>query len=353
MRVDPLLGSAGAAGDYVVGRSPAPLRPDVRVAEPAVAGSTSGGNRGRKARRRLSRDGSLPYLLMAPAVLAILLVQVVPMLAAVAMSFLRLNQFTIADWTHAPFIGFDNYGVVLGSWNVISQALVRSFAVTLAYTVIVVGMSCLLGMLAAVFLADEVRGRRLFGSVFMIAFALPSFCATILWAFLFQPNGAVNAVFGSGLGLLPGDTFWFAGDRAFWAMCVNTLWRTWPFAFLMLLPAVQGISHELQEAARVDGASRWREFSSITFPLTRRIVLLVGLIISFWTFNDFTTPYIMFSTAAPQTADVLSLAIYRISFVNLNFGLGSALSLLMITFLIGFSILYIRILRVDIGAQST
>jgi len=286
---------------------------------------------------------------MAPAIILIVLVQVIPMIAAVAMSVLRLNQFTIRDWLHAPFVGTNNYEVVLGSWNVISQALLRSFAITLGYTAVVVVASCILGMLAAVFLADEMRGRRFLGSIFMLAFALPSFCAAILWTFMFQPQGAVNAVLGDSLGLIPSDTFWFAGDKAFWSMCVNTLWRTWPFAFLMLLPAVQGIPHELTEAARVDGASRWREFRSITLPSVSRITLLVALIISFWTFNDFTTPFIMFSTAAPASADVLSLVIYRISFVNLNFGLGSALSLLMVSFLIGFSILYIRLLRVDIG----
>lgn len=303
--------------------------------------------------RRRWINRSLPYVLMAPAVLAIIFVQVIPMIAAVAMSFMGLNQFTIRDWTSAPLVGVDNYAVVLGSWNVISQALFRSFLVTVGYTVVIVAASCGLGMIAAVFLAEEMRGRRILGSIFMLAFALPSFAAAILWTFMFQPNGAVNVVFGRGLGVIAPDTFWFAGDKAFWSMCVNTLWRTWPFAFLMFLPAVQSIPHELSEAARVDGASRWREFRSITLPSITRITLLVALIITFWTFNDFTTPFIMFSTAAPPSADVLSLVIYRTSFVNLNFGLGSAMSLLMVAFLIGFSILYIRLLRVDIGGLRT
>lgn len=303
-------------------------------------------------RRRWLRK-SAPYLLMAPAVIAIVVVQVIPMIAAVGMSFLALNQFTIRDWTHAPFAGLANFAVVLGSWNVISQAFLTSFLVTVGYTVVIVAASCILGMLAAVFLADDMRGRRLLGSLFMLAFALPAFAAAILWTFMFQPHGAINVVLGNEFGLIPGDTFWFAGDKAFWAMCINTLWRTWPFAFLMFLPAVQSIPKELIEAARVDGASRWREFRSITLPSVSRITLLVALIISFWTFNDFTTPFIMFSTAAPKQADVLSLVIYRTSFVNLNFGLGSALSLLMVSFLVGFSILYIRLLRVDIGGDDS
>ncbi len=290
----------------------------------------------------------LPYLLMAPAVLAIVLVQVVPILASVAMSFMKVNQFTLADWTHAPFVGLSNYKIVIGSNNAISQALLTSLFVTIVYTVVVVAVSWVLGMAAAVFLAEVMPGRRLVGSLFLLAYALPTFVAVTLWTFMFQPHGAINEILGNDLHLIQPDTFWFAGSKAFWAMCINTIWRTWPFAFLMLLPAVQSIPQELYEAARVDGASRWREFRSITLPSTRAVGLLLALIIGFWTFSDFTTPYLMFSSAAPTSVDVLSLVIYRTSFVSLNFGLGSAMSLVMVAFLIGASLLYLRALRLDV-----
>lgn len=295
----------------------------------------------------------VPYALMAPAVSAIVLVQFVPIVAAIWMSFLKLNQFSIGDWRHAPSAGWRNYAIAIGSNNAISRALFTSFLVTLAYTVVVVTVSWILGMLAAVLLADSGRGSRVLGSLFLLAYALPAFVAVTLWTFMFQPHGAVNALIGDTLGLIRANTFWFAGSKAFWAMCVNTVWRTWPFAFLMLLPAVQSIPNEVIEAARVDGASRWREFRSITLPSVRSVSLLLVLIIGFWTFNDFTTPFLMFSTAAPTSADVLSLAIYRVSFVNLNFGLGSAMSLLMVAFLIGVSMLYIRALRLDIGGLDS
>ena len=296
--------------------------------------------------RRLRR--ATPYLFMAPAVIAVVLVQIVPMLAGVVMSFMKLNQFTIGDWTHAPFVGLSNYRIAIGSDNAISRALFTSFLVTFLYSVVIVAGSWVLGMAAAVFLSEEVRGRKVMGSLFLLSYALPTFVAATLWTFMFQPHGAVNVVLGDDLGLIPGDTFWFAGSKAFWAMSVNTLWRTWPFAFLMLLPAVQSIPGELFEAARVDGANRWREFRAITLPSTRSVALLLVLIIGFWTFNDFTTPYLMFSSAAPTSVDVLSLVIYRTSFVNLNFGLGSAMSLLMVAFMVGASMLYLRALRMDV-----
>ncbi len=306
----------------------------------STAGAGSPSSTGRRRTRRIPR--LLPYALVAPAVLVVVVVQGIPLIAAVAMSFMRVNQSTIGNWLHAPWIGLHNYKIAVGSNNAISRALLVSFGYTAAYTAVVVITSWLLGMAAAVFLADAIPGRRLIGSAFLLAYALPTFVAVTLWTFLFQPHGAINTMLGT-------DTFWFAGSRAFWAMCINTLWRTWPFAFLMLLPAVQAVPSELYEAVRVDGASRWREFISVTLPLTRNVGYLLVLIVGFWTFSDFTTPYLMFSSAAPTTADVLTLVIYRTSFVNLNFGLGSAMSLVMVAFLIGVSLLYIRVLRLDVG----
>lgn len=327
---------------------PAPGQPG-QPDQPAVAGAvraplTRPASPGPARRRR--RRQWVPYALMAPAVAAIVLVQAVPIGASIIMSVLRVNQFTIGNLTQAPAVGWGNYRVAVGSWNAISQALLVSFGYTLAYTVVVVATSWALGMAAAVFLADALPGRRLLGSVFLLAYALPTFVAVTIWTFLFQPHGAVNHLIGV-------DTFWFAGPQAFWAMCVNTVWRTWPFVFLMLLPAVQAIPTELYEAARVDGASRWGEFVSITLPSTRNVGLLVALVVGFWTFSDFTTPYLMFSSAAPTSADLLSLVIYRTSFVNLNFGLGTAMSLVMVVFLIGVSMVYLRVLRLDVEEAST
>lgn len=315
-----------------------------RTRFPTPPRSTDGSGRRTRIRRTPRRRTPrwLPYALIFPAVLVIVVVQGLPLIAAVAMSFMRVNQFTIGDWIHAPWIGLHNYQIAVGSNNAISRALLVSFGYTAAYTVVVVVVSWILGMAAAVFLADSLLGRRFIGSAFLLTYALPTFVAVTLWTFMFQPHGAINDVLGT-------DTFWFAGEKAFWAMCINTVWRTWPFAFLMLLPAVQSVPTELYEAVRVDGASRWREFISVTLPLTRNVGYLLILIVGFWTFSDFTTPYLMFSSAAPTSADVLSLVIYRTSFVNLNFGLGSAMSLVMVAFLIGASLLYVRALHLDVG----
>lgn len=276
------------------------------------------------------------------------------MLAGVAMSLLRLTQSTIGDWVKAPFAGLGNFRISVELNSPIAHQLFSSFVVTAAYTAVIVAASWSLGMAAAVYLADEIRGKRLLRSLFILPYALPGFVAVMLWAFMFQPHGAVNVLFGGDLHLIDSDTFWFAGQRAFWAMCVNGIWRTWPFGFLMLLAGVQSIPTEIYEAARVDGASRWREFRAITLPSVRRISLLLLLIMGFWAFTDFMTPYLMFGQgAAPNSANLISLEIYNMSFIDLNFGLGAAMSVLVVAFLIGIAVLYVQVLRVDIGRRAS
>lgn len=112
---------------------------------------------------------------------------------------------------------------------------------------------------------------------------------------------------------------------------------------------MQGIPTELYEAARVDGSSRWQEFRWVTLPSIRDVSLLLILITGFWTFNDFTTPFIMFSTSPPAAANLISLQIYIDSFVDFNFGLGAAMSVLMIIFLFLVSLVYMRASHMKIG----
>lgn len=302
--------------------------------------------RGRKARRSL-RPGALPYLLIIPALLFELLIHIVPMIFGVVISLFKLNQFYIRNWSNAPFAGLENFKIGLDTNGPIGSSLAHSFLITAAYTVLVVGFSWLLGIAAALLVNAEFRGRGWFRTLFLIPYALPIYVSVIAWQFMLQQdNGAVNTLLVKDLHLLGHAPFWLIGGNAFWSMVITSLWRTWPFAFLVLLAALQNIPAELYDAASVDGASKWRQFRSITLPQIRPVSAVVVLVLFLWTFNDFNTPYILFGQAPPDAADLLSLHIYVNSFVDLNFGLGAAMSTLLLIFLLIVSIIYIRLLRV-------
>jgi multiple sugar transport system permease protein len=307
-----------------------------------------------RSRRRLRvlEGRSLPYLLVLPALCFELLIHIVPLLAGVGVSFLKLNQFYIRDWTRAPWAGLENYRLGLSFGSPIGRDVVHSFEITFAFSAIVVGVSWALGMAAALLVNSEFRGQKWFRTLFLVPYAMPVYVAVIAWSFMLdRDNGALNTLIVDDLHLTGHRPFWLLGNDAFWSIVMTTVWRLWPFAFLMTLAGIQNIPRELYEAAAVDGAGPFRQWRSITLPLLAPVTGVLVLILFLWTFNEFNTPYVLFGPAPPHAADLLSLHIYVNSFVNLNFGLGSAMSVLLLVFLMVVSVLYIRVFRIGGGER--
>jgi len=302
--------------------------------------------RGRASTRWLGRR-RLPYLLILPAVLFELLIHVGPLLAGVGISFLGLSQFFIRNWTAAPVVGADNYKLALDFSSPIGSGLLHSFLITLGFTMLVIGLAWTIGLGAALLVNTEFRGRRWFRTLFLVPYALPVYVAVIAWSFMLdRDNGAVNRLVVDDLHLVGNRPFWLLGTNAFWSIVMTTVWRLWPFAFLMTLAGLQNIPRELYEASELDGAGRLRQLRFITLPMLAPVTGVLIIVMFLWTFNEFNTPYVLFGPAPPHAADLLSLHIYVNSFVNLNFGLGSAMSVLLLAFLMIVSVLYIRVFRI-------
>jgi multiple sugar transport system permease protein len=295
----------------------------------------------RLAWRRVQRAG-LPYLLLLPAIVFELLVHVVPMLIGIFMSFKRLTQFFIRNWTAAPSVGLDNYHFALDVNGVIGQQLLHSFWITCAFTVLTVGLSWLIGTGAALLMQDPFRGRGLLRTYFLVPYALPAYTAAITWEFMFQrDNGLVNRLLVNNLHLFKQTPFWLLGGNSFWALLITAVWRTWPFAFLVVTAGLQNIPGDLYEAAAIDGAGVWRRIRSITLPQLRSVNQVLILVLFLWNFNDFNTPYVLFGNVPPPQANLLSLQIYDTSFHSWNFGSGSAMSVLQLLFLLLVTIAYL------------
>lgn len=292
----------------------------------------------------------VPYLFIAPAVIFELLIHIIPMLVGIAISLIGLTLFYIHYWTQAPFVGLQNYKVALNFSGASGSALLHSFLITVAYTILVVGGAWVLGMAAALLMNGDFRGRSLFRTLFLIPFALPAYIEVITWSFMLQKdNGAVNALL-SALHVV-NPPFWLVGSNAFWSMVMTAIWRSWPFTFLFLLAGLQTIPADMYEAASLDGASKWRQFLAITLPMLQPVNVVLLLVTFLWTFNDFNTPFVLFGAAPPPAADLLSLHIYVNSFINWNFGLGSAMSVLLLIFLFIVSVIYLRIFQVGGEAE--
>lgn len=312
---------------------------------PSPGGRRAAGGRAPLSRLRLParlRRASLPYVLLLPALALELLIHLVPMVVGVVMSFKELTQFFISDWSAAPWKGLDNYRVAVDFNAPVGEDLLKSFLVTCEFTVLAVGLSWLFGTAAAILMQDAFRGRGLLRAVFLVPYALPVYAAVITWSFMFQRDtGMINHVIHDQLHLTDGRPFWLIGDNSFFALVTVSVWRQWPFAFLCLMAGLQNIPRELYEAAAMDGAGIWQQIRRITLPSLRPVNQVLVLVLFLWTFNDFNTPYVLFGRAAPDAADLISIHIYQSSFVTWNFGSGSAMSVLLLLFLLVVTVLYL------------
>ncbi|MEE1791562.1 sugar ABC transporter permease [Streptomyces sp. BE308] len=283
---------------------------------------------------RLRRIG-LPYLLLFPALFLEILVHLLPMVIGVVVSFKQLTQFYIRDWTSAPWTGLDNYALSVDFDAPVGEALLKSFFTTCLFTVLSVGLCWLLGTAAAIFMQESFRGRGFLRTVFLVPYALPVYAAVITWAFMFQrDNGLINHVLHDQLGLTDSPPFWLIGENSFVTLLVVSLWKGWPFAFLIMMAGLQNIPREIYEAAALDGAGVWQQIRRITLPSLRPVNQVLVLVLFLWTFNDFNTPFVLFGKAAPEQADLISIHIYQSSFQTWNFGTGSAMSVLLLLFLL-------------------
>ncbi|WP_083713676.1 carbohydrate ABC transporter permease [Brachybacterium sp. P6-10-X1] len=291
---------------------------------------------------RRSRRHLFPYLIIAPAVLLELLIHIIPMATGFWMSFVELTKFFIRRWLEAPFVGLENYSIAIDLNTPVGQELLNSFLVTVAFTALVVGLSWGLGMAAAVALQRPFRGRGVFRTLFLIPYALPLYASVITWNFMLQRDtGVINHVLVDQLGILDGAPFWLIGDNAFVSVVVVAIWRMWPFAFLMFMAGLQSIPGELYEASAIDGAGPMRQWRSVTLPMLAPVNQTMLLVMFLWVFNDFNTPYVLFGSAQPPAGDLISFHIYNASFLSWDFGVGSAMSVLLLLFLLAVSLVYL------------
>lgn len=277
------------------------------------------------------------WALLLPAIICEAAVYLVPIATGIYTSFTRVNQFTIRDWFHAPFVGFQNFTSVLSS-SVISGPVIHSFLVSVRYVVCVVAISLFIGFVATVFVRS-LRHGRFFQVFFIIPYAVPVYAGVLAWDFSFQGQGAVNTLLGT-------HTLWLQGSQAFIAMVVAAVWRTWPFVFLMMLASTSNIPTELFEAIRSDGGGRWAETRHVIFPHVRSQLGVLALLLSIWTFNDFVTPFVFFGQVAPPAANVFPLNVYVTTFISFAYSVGSAITLMAVILLSVFIVLpYMKMTR--------
>jgi multiple sugar transport system permease protein len=282
-----------------------------------------------------SARSALWFLL--PSFFFVGLFSVFPVIESIRWSFHR--SILTLPWLGQKMVGLENYT------DLLTDLVARdAFWTTLLFIGVTIPAELSLGLGIALVLNRGFRGRGLLRAIVLIPWAIPTVVASQMWRFIFNDRyGLVNAA------LFGGDTSRYMAPLAdpglaLSAIMVAEIWKTTPFAALIMLAGLQGISDDLYEAAQVDGASPWQQFRHITLPLLTPALLLALLFRTIDALRVFDLVYVMTQGGPADATNVLQFYGYKKTFAEGMLGYGSAIAVTVFFLSLTLSVIYLRAL---------
>ena len=273
-------------------------------------------------RRWLGPDYRMGFLFVGPIVVLTLALVAYPFCYAIYLSLTR-------KYVGMPpvFVGFENY-VKLTYDGFFQRAVVNSFIFTFAS----VGFKLVLGMVMALVLTSKIRFRSFWTGVLLIPWVAPTVVSALnfLWIFDFS-LGVLNYLLVRVTGLLSQGVGWLSEPNTAMASVISVnIWRGFPFFGISFLAGMKAIPGELYEASAVDGANVVQRFRYVTLPGLKNIMIIVVLLSTIWTFNDFAIVYILTKGGPGGATQVLPVLTYEIAFGAQRLGEAIAVALYML-----------------------
>lgn len=269
--------------------------------------------------RHANRQGDLSAaaLALAPAVLLFAVFNIYPLLYSGFLSVMEWDGFS-PDRT---YVGLDNYRAIFAS-SQFRNALV----VTLKYTAGVTVLSVAIGLVIAVLLNADIRGRNIYRLIYFLPVVTSTVAAAVVWRYLMTPGTGYADVFLRSIGLTPPSPAWLRNpDWALRIVILVGLWKRLGFNIVVFLAGLQNIPKDFYEAATVDGAGTVQRFRHITVPLIAPITLLLVIMSIIDAFLIFDVVYVMTDGGPVGTTEVVGLLLYRQAFRYFNLGDASAM----------------------------
>jgi len=265
------------------------------------------------------RGRLLPYILLSPLVVFIGALSFVPTADTTVEAFFRVMPLD----PPTQFTGLGNFRALFAN-----PTITTSWVNTAVYVVVGVVLSVILGTVMALALRQRFRFRGIVLALVILPWALPAVVEAVIWSWIYNPTfGVMNSALHSAH-LIGGYHVWLGLDRWLTVVLIEVVqvWQITPLSAVVILAALQSISPDLYEAARVDGAGAVQSFVRISLPLIRPALAVCTVEALVLSLNIFDQVYIL-NGIAPLGSSVM-LQTYVQTFENLNFGSGYALSLL-------------------------
>jgi multiple sugar transport system permease protein len=304
----------------------------------------------RRTRTLRQQEARAGLALLSPTLVVVLAVVVLPILWTVLIAFQRLR---LRDLRRTGIFGADltlrNFETVLTS-----SGFLDALKVTLIYSIVGTTLSIGLGLVAALVVRKPFRGRTLVRASMLLPYVAPVVAVTFVWQVMLNPElGIVNALGADLLGWQ--DPIPFLDQRtgtlsvlgvdlgvptALVVVILYQAWRYFPFSFLFILARLQALPAELDEAARVDGATPLQRFWRITLPQLQGVIALLTVLRFIWTFNEFDDIYLL--TQGGAGTEVVSVRVFNYLTGRGDIGAAAALSLVLALLLFVLLFVYFR-----------
>jgi multiple sugar transport system permease protein len=292
-----------------------------------------------RAARGLS-DRALAWLFITPTIVLLLAINIFPLIWTIQLSFTNYR----ANRPNAPIrdVGLQWYNDILTSTEVWT-----AFQVTAHFVIWTIIIQTILGFALAWLLDRKFRGHGFLTTLILLPMMLSPAVVGNFWTFLYQPQiGLFNYVVGFVLGVAP-SSFQMLGDVRLspWAIIIVDTWMWTPYVMLICLAGLRSIPDYIYEAAEVDRASAWRQFTTITVPMCLPFIMLAVLFRGIENFKMFDMVNLLTGGGPGSTTEVVSITLKRAAFEAWRTGYSSALAIIMFVAVFGLANIYVKALN--------
>lgn len=282
----------------------------------------------------MKKSKMLPYLLLLPCFLVVIILYGYPMVLTFINSFNRVNLLTGSS----DFIGLANYKAIFND-----AQFYKSLSVTVKYTIITVFLKIFLGFLLAYLLSSNIFAKKQFRFLVLIPWAIPQVAVSTLWKWILDGRyGYINYFFMK-LGITKSPILFLSDPKiALYCAAFVDAWLGISFVSMMFLAALEQIPTSLYEAAEIDGANKRRQFFDITLPGIKHTFVTILILVTIWTFNSFNVIYVLTQGGPMRSTETLIIKIYQEAFSRFNIGASSALTMIVVVILSLMTFIYSR-----------
>jgi multiple sugar transport system permease protein len=270
----------------------------------------------------------VPYSLLSPAVILLLVLCIASSLYGIYLSFLDWNYFRLDR--RLEFVGLQHYYSILAD-----PLFLNAVRKTVVWSAVVVPLSFVAGLYLALLLNEEIRAKWFFRTAILLPWATPLVVVGIVWSFMLAPGiGPVNELFvHAGFHDLKYKNWLFDLNLALPIVMIVQVWRWAPFFAITLLAGLQSIPSDFYDAAEIDGAGLLARFRYVTLPLlwpVASVVILQGFI---WSFHNFTLVFILTGGGPANATELLTIYLWRNAFPLGQLGKAAAVGTILVAIL--------------------